>query len=87
MVSFVRRRRHTSSSPRLKVNGDLKPGTYRFQLQVTDDSGNRSRPVILKVIVLGRQRRRRGPGLGLDPGRRVLDVFPGGFIRPPGRPR
>ena len=56
MVSFARQRWHTSTSPRLPVAGDLKPGTYRFQLQVTDDSGNRSHPATLKVTVVRRQR-------------------------------
>ncbi len=59
MVSFARQRQHTSASPRLPVARDLKPGIYRFQLQVTDDSGNRSRPATLKVTVV-RQQRLRG---------------------------
>ena len=83
MVSVARQRRHTSTSPRLPVAGDLEPGTYRFQLQVTDDSGNRSRPVTLKVTVVRRQRRRGG----LDLGRVLGSARPGGLVRPPGWPR
>ncbi|MGB8167344.1 MAG: hypothetical protein WCF18_07610 [Chthoniobacteraceae bacterium] len=33
----------------------LKPGVYVFQLEVVDDSGNRSRPTAVKIAVLDDQ--------------------------------
>jgi hypothetical protein len=52
MVSFARKRKYETRESVLRVDGDLEPGTYRFRLQVSDESGNLSKPAELKVEIV-----------------------------------
>jgi hypothetical protein len=49
-----------TDEPKIEVTIDprnpLKPGTYRFQLIVVDDSGNESAPTMVNVVVRDTQR-------------------------------
>jgi hypothetical protein len=49
-----------TAEPRIEVTIDpanpLRPGTYRFQLVVVDDSGNESDPAFVNVVVRDTQR-------------------------------
>ncbi len=67
MADFNRRRRFTTRRPRIAVAGTLPVGRHRFELVVEDESGNRSRPAQIEVIVV---RNRLGP-------------LPGDLFRPP----
>ena len=54
MASFVGRRRFVTRDPILRVDGDLGPGTYTFELQVIDRSGNLSKAAQVKVEIVRR---------------------------------
>jgi len=54
MADFRQRKRFSSKLPQLKVAAGLPPGRYVFQLEVEDQSGNKSRPAKVKVIVVPR---------------------------------
>jgi len=41
-----------SEKPTVEVDAGMKPGSYRFRLEVEDESGNRSRPDE-QVVVIG----------------------------------
>ncbi len=86
MASFARRKRHATRKPQIRVNGDLEPGSYVFELRIKDDSGNVSAPARIKVTVV---RRVFGGGLprgGIITGRDLLDGRLTGSLRrsPPG---
>jgi len=51
MAVFVPGQEIRSDSPTMVVDSGLKPGTYRFQLVVVDDSGNVSAPAFLSMTV------------------------------------
>ena len=51
MVAFVPGREVRSEKPEVIVDAGLKPGGYRFQLVVVDDSGNASAPAFLSMTV------------------------------------
>ena len=52
MADFRRQKRYTTREPLLKVDGGLPAGTYVFELQVEDESGNLSTWDRLKVTVV-----------------------------------
>ena len=52
MADFTRRRRYTTRRPRLGVDPGLPVGRHVFELVVEDGSGNRSKPVRVKVEIL-----------------------------------
>ncbi len=49
-----------TTDPKIEVTIDpanpLRPGTYRFQLVVVDDSGNESEPAFVNIIVRDSER-------------------------------
>jgi len=51
MAVFVPGQEIRSDAPTLVVDGGLRPGSYRFQLVVVDDSGNASAPAFLSMTV------------------------------------
>jgi hypothetical protein len=51
MAAFVPGQEIRSDAPIMVVDAGLKPGTYRFQLVVVDDSGNASAPAFLSMTV------------------------------------
>jgi hypothetical protein len=51
MAVFVAGQIVASAVPSVSVDNALKPGSYRFQLVVVDDSGNASAPAMLGVTV------------------------------------
>lgn len=66
MTSFTINRPVSTREPTIAVDAGLRPGTHRFQLEVIDSSGNRSRPVLANVVVTSRST--TGPGTA-PPGR------------------
>lgn len=60
MAEFKIGEKVETEKPQVEVTIDprnpLKPGTYRFQLVVVDDSGNESAPAFVNVIVRDSQR-------------------------------
>ncbi len=52
MADFRRQKRYTTREPLLKVDGGLPAGTYVFELQVEDESGNLSTGDRVKVTVV-----------------------------------
>lgn len=81
MANFTQQRKFTTRKPTLKVEAGLDPGSYIFELVVTDSSGNRSKAGRLKVDIV--RIRVVGPII-LEPGvdtrlRPVID----GRLRPP----
>ncbi len=52
MADFRRKKQFTTREPRLKVDAGLPAGTYVFQLQVEDQSGNRSNLDRVKVRII-----------------------------------
>lgn len=52
MADFTQKKRFSSKLPQLKVAAGLPPGRYVFQLEVEDQSGNKSRPARVNVIVV-----------------------------------
>lgn len=74
-VDFTRRRRYTTRKATIAVAPTLPVGAHIFELVVEDDSGNRSRPVRVKVEVL--------PVLVVDPRDGPLRPGPIRVIRPP----
>ena len=69
MADFTRRRKFTTERPILKVAAGLSVGVHTFQLVVTDEQGNQSRAVKVKVKIFK-------PRIPVLPGRGgvVLDV-------------
>lgn len=51
MTRFVRARPVQTRRSSVVVDGGLRPGRYRFQLEVMDSAGNLSKPAILTVSV------------------------------------
>lgn len=51
MTQFVPGKPVQTSKPFVVVEGGLKPGHHRFQLEVMDGAGNLSRPATLVVTV------------------------------------
>ena len=43
-----------TSEPRVRVDLPLPLGTHRIELVVEDDEGNRSKPVVLRIMVVRR---------------------------------
>ena len=72
MVTLVRGQAVTSRLPTLDIDAGLAPGAHRFQLEVVDTAGNRSRADVATVTV---QRR-----IVVDPVRPPIVVEP---VRPP----
>ncbi|MDZ7754065.1 MAG: hypothetical protein U5S82_21100 [Gammaproteobacteria bacterium] len=64
MADFRRQKQFETREPQLKVEGGLPAGTYVFQLEVEDDSGNRSRAARVRVRILDP----RNPVTPIDPG-------------------
>jgi hypothetical protein len=58
MVDFTRQRSFNTRKPLLPVDGGMPPGIYTFQLEVTDDGGNRSKAAQVKIRIISG----RGPG-------------------------
>lgn len=60
MAEFKIGEKIETQDPKVEVSIDpknpLKPGTYRFQLVVVDDSGNESAPAFVNVVVRDTQR-------------------------------
>ncbi len=54
IADFTRRRHYTTRTPQLAVKGNLPVGVHTFELVAQDDSGNRSRPAHVRVIVTPR---------------------------------
>jgi hypothetical protein len=52
MPEFAVGKEVVSAAPMVSVDNPLRPGSYRFQLVVIDDSGNASTPAFLSVSVL-----------------------------------
>lgn len=51
IADFTRRRLYTTHHPQLAVKGNLPVGVHTFELVAQDDSGNRSRPARVRVII------------------------------------
>ena len=84
MTTLTRNEPFASREPTLAIDAGLPPGTHRFQLEVIDSSGLRSRPDTATLVV---QRRIVGPPV-LDPvGPVVRPPLTGPVIRPLRRPR
>ena len=58
-MRFVLNRPVTTSEPTVVVDRGLAAGRHRFWLEVVDESGNRSKPAEVDVIVSPRQRSTR----------------------------
>ena len=93
MTTLTRNEPFASREPTLAIDAGLLPGTHRFQLEVIDSSGLRSRPDTATLVV---QRRIVGPPVLdpvirpplLDPVRPVVrPPLTGPVIRPLRRPR
>ncbi len=56
-MRFVLNRPVTTSEPTVVVENGLAVGRHRFRLEVIDESGNRSKPADIDVIVSPRKRR------------------------------
>ena len=54
MTKLIRGRPLTTRAPALSIDAGLAPGNHRFQLEVVDSSGLRSRPDAATVVVLRR---------------------------------
>jgi hypothetical protein len=53
MPQFRPNQTHVTTEPVIQVDAGLVPGTYRFQLIVVDDAGNRSAPAVQTVQITG----------------------------------
>ena len=51
MVQFNLRKPIQTRSPTIEVDPGLAPGSYRFSLVVTDESGNESEPDFHTVVI------------------------------------
>jgi hypothetical protein len=51
MPEFAVGKEVVSAAPMVSVDNPLRPGSYRFQLVVIDDSGNASAPAFVSVSV------------------------------------
>lgn len=85
MADFRRKKRFKTRVPQLKVEGGLPAGSYVFQLEVEDSSGNRSRAAKVKVRIVDQ----RIPVTPFDPDdlridRPVIGNDPIIIRRPPG---
>jgi hypothetical protein len=85
MASFIRQRKYVTQASSMVVDGGLDPGTYTFQLQVTDQNGSLSKPTRVKVeivrnLVIGPiTRPPTGPGSRLPGGGSITGILrPGG---------
>lgn len=91
MAAFTTGQPIVTDTPNVQVEASagLAPGKHRFQLVVTDDSGNQSKPTEVEVIV----RDNAAPTAVLDApraveagkafelnGRRSLDLAPGKIV-------
>ncbi len=52
MADFVQKRQYKSREPLIQVDAGLAPGVYTFQLEVTDNSGNVSKPARVRVEIV-----------------------------------
>ena len=43
-----------SSDPKISIDGGMLPGRHRFRLEVVDDSGRKSGPAEVVVVILPR---------------------------------
>ena len=71
MADFRRQKRYTTREPLLKVDGGLPAGTYVFELQVEDESGNLSTGDRVKVTLRFRGREMAHQELGRNLLKRV----------------
>jgi len=55
MAEFVVNKPVVTKVPEVKVDGGLKPGRYRFVLEVVDEQGNKSKPSSIIVEVRNRR--------------------------------
>ena len=83
MTTLTRNKPFASREPKVTIDAGLAPGAHRFQLEVVDSSGLRSRPDTATLVV---QRRIVGPPL-LDPVIRLPVRDPVGPQRRPRRLR
>ena len=72
MADFRRTKTVTTKNPLVKVEAGLPAGKHRFQLIVTDNQGNQSRPAELVVEI----REPRSPVLPITPITPVTPVTP-----------
>jgi hypothetical protein len=72
MADFQRTKVVRTKNPTVKVEAGLPPGKYRFQLIVTDNQGNQSRPAELVVEI----RDQRSPVRPITPITPVQPVRP-----------
>ena len=85
MTSFAVGKPVVTRMPTIEVDAGLKPGNHRFQLEVVDNSGNRSRPVQASVLITERGGGTSGPGNGpgnTPPGRTGGTTSPGQRVDP-----
>lgn len=59
-MKFLLNRPVTTREPTVVVDGTLAAGVYRFRLEVIDDSGNRSKPTEVDVVVVSNGSANRG---------------------------
>ena len=52
MADFRRQRKFKTSRPQLQVAAGLPVGSYLFQLEVVDQSGNRSRAAQVRIKIV-----------------------------------
>jgi hypothetical protein len=52
MADFRQKKRFSSKLPQLTVAAGLPPGRYVFQLEVEDQSGNKSRPARVQINIV-----------------------------------
>ena len=51
MAKFEINKPITTKEARVKVDAGLKPGEHRFQLEVFDSQGNKSKPALIRVLI------------------------------------
>ena len=78
MTTLTRNKPFASRGPKIAIDAGLAPGAHRFQLEVLDDSGLRSRPDAVTVVV--RSRVIRPPVVG--PPVRPAAAHPAGVRHP-----
>ena len=79
MTTLTRNQPFATREPAIQIDAGLPPGAHRFQLEVIDDGGLRSRPDAVTVVV--QRRVIRPPVIG--PGRPPVIDPVGPVIRPP----
>ncbi len=62
MADFKQKKSFKSRESLLVVDGGLPPGTYVFQLEVEDESGNKSKAAKIKMKIVEAQDPVRPPG-------------------------